>query len=77
MGKNAHSVPLKWASKEELASAVRAGTIPINTYRLAMDLPPVDKNHCQWCGEYIEITIFRGDGWCSDDHRKLIQGSQD
>lgn len=35
----------------------------------------VDKRDiCRACGQVIMVTIFRGEGYCCDIHRKIIQG---
>lgn len=30
------------------------------------------KDFCENCGRKIEVTIFRGEGFCSDDCRKAL-----
>lgn len=29
---------------------------------------------CRACGQVINVQIFKGSGWCSDNHRKVIKG---
>lgn len=29
---------------------------------------------CGYCGEEIKVTIFKGSGFCCDDHRKKLHG---
>ena len=33
-----------------------------------------DKDHCEVCGVEIKVAIFKGTGWCSEDHRKQLVG---
>lgn len=33
-----------------------------------------DKDHCGICGKEIKVSIFRGTGWCSEEHRKELAG---
>ena len=30
------------------------------------------REHCKHCGKEVQIAIFRGTGWCSDDCRKAL-----
>jgi hypothetical protein len=32
------------------------------------------KDTCEVCGTEIKVAIFKGTGWCSDDHRKQLLG---
>lgn len=29
---------------------------------------------CGACGQVVRVQIFKGSGWCSDNHRKVING---
>ncbi len=29
---------------------------------------------CRACGQVTRVTIFRGEGYCCDEHRKVIKG---
>lgn len=36
------------------------------------ELPKADT--CNYCGNTIKVTIFKGTGYCSDNHRKKLHG---
>lgn len=35
------------------------------------------KNSCENCGNEIQVAIFKGGRWCSDDCRKALEKKDD
>lgn len=33
-----------------------------------------EREICRACGQVIQVQIFKGSGWCSDNHRKVVNG---
>jgi hypothetical protein len=34
------------------------------------------KDLCEYCGNEIKIQIFKGTGYCSENHRKKLEGDE-
>ncbi len=41
---------------------------------LAKEYDVDSRDICRLCGKVTQVTIFRGEGYCSDEHRKILFG---
>ncbi len=49
-------------------------TVETEQGKLAREAAETERNRCKVCGNQAQVQSFKGTGYCSENHRKILQG---
>jgi hypothetical protein len=63
-------------SRRSLLSGVSFGFTTRDQIRtdLGLEAEEVERNTCSVCGARVRVMVFRGTGYCSQQHEKVVTG---